>query len=213
MYRSLPKQSFRRSNHRLRSGDSLEECGRKFSKSLQAIFEPDIARLQHDHVRQGKHFVELDRSQSICSSPSSTNRTQPLIIPTEDLIMVCNKCQKALKQTELATPGVKRKSDLYYESPASKSSKDKSTASATLGKTGIGKVHQASPSRLIRSTKADNRNNRASSSAKPPRTPMPHTRARARPASQRPMRAGSCARDAHTRPTVCSDCDVLIREL
>ena len=56
--------------------------------------------------------------------------------------MVCNKCQKALKQTELATPSVKRKSDLYYESPASKSGKDKTKTSATLGKTGIGKVRQ-----------------------------------------------------------------------
>ncbi|MCJ1357216.1 MAG: hypothetical protein MMC33_007212 [Icmadophila ericetorum] len=52
--------------------------------------------------------------------------------------MVCAKCQKLLAKTELATPGVKRKSEMYYGSPAS-SSTDKSKTSATLGKTGIGK--------------------------------------------------------------------------
>ncbi|ROW17710.1 hypothetical protein VPNG_00918 [Cytospora leucostoma] len=48
--------------------------------------------------------------------------------------MVCSKCQKLSKGTSLATPGVKKKSDMYYGSPASSSSK-----SATLGQTGIGK--------------------------------------------------------------------------
>ncbi|OJJ97222.1 hypothetical protein ASPACDRAFT_80706 [Aspergillus aculeatus ATCC 16872] len=56
--------------------------------------------------------------------------------------MVCAKCQKKLKQTELATPGVKRKSEMYYGSPstsgsASSSHTDKSKP--TLGNTGIGK--------------------------------------------------------------------------
>ncbi|PYH45617.1 cysteine-rich PDZ-binding protein [Aspergillus saccharolyticus JOP 1030-1] len=59
--------------------------------------------------------------------------------------MVCAKCQKKLKQTELATPGVKRKSEMYYGSPStslggggsSSSSNDKSKA--TLGNTGVGK--------------------------------------------------------------------------
>ncbi|PYI18127.1 hypothetical protein BO86DRAFT_328102 [Aspergillus japonicus CBS 114.51] len=61
--------------------------------------------------------------------------------------MVCAKCQKKLKQTELATPGVKRKSEMYYGSPSSSlgsgssstgtSSADKSKP--TLGNTGIGK--------------------------------------------------------------------------
>ncbi|KZF21528.1 cript family protein [Xylona heveae TC161] len=53
--------------------------------------------------------------------------------------MVCSKCQK-LQKTELATPGVKRKSEMYYGSPAtsSASSRDKSS-SATLGSNGIGK--------------------------------------------------------------------------
>ncbi|KAI9375619.1 PDZ-binding protein [Aspergillus egyptiacus] len=32
--------------------------------------------------------------------------------------MVCAKCQKKLKATELATPGVKRKSEMYYGSPS-----------------------------------------------------------------------------------------------
>ncbi|BCR96841.1 cysteine-rich PDZ-binding protein [Aspergillus luchuensis] len=68
--------------------------------------------------------------------------------------MVCAKCQKKLKQTELATPGVKRKTEMYYGSPAttlggSSSSSSGSGAgagaaggkakSSTLGSTGIGK--------------------------------------------------------------------------
>ncbi|KAL2829144.1 PDZ-binding protein [Aspergillus cavernicola] len=32
--------------------------------------------------------------------------------------MVCAKCQKKLKQTELATPSVKRKNEMYYGSPS-----------------------------------------------------------------------------------------------
>lgn len=56
--------------------------------------------------------------------------------------MVCAKCQKLQKKTELATPGVKRRNEMYYGSPASSttSAGDKSRTSATLGTTGIGKV-------------------------------------------------------------------------
>ena len=56
--------------------------------------------------------------------------------------MVCSKCQKLVKKTELATPGVKRKNDLYYGSPAASSTAagDKTKPSATLGANGIGKV-------------------------------------------------------------------------
>lgn len=55
--------------------------------------------------------------------------------------MVCAKCQKISKKTELATPAVKRKNDMYYGSPASSaaSGSGKSKTSATLGNTGIGK--------------------------------------------------------------------------
>ncbi|KAF9892427.1 hypothetical protein FE257_001535 [Aspergillus nanangensis] len=59
--------------------------------------------------------------------------------------MVCSKCQKKLKSTELATPGVKRKNEMYYGSPSTSlggggsgvDSKGKSKP--TLGSTGIGK--------------------------------------------------------------------------
>lgn len=57
--------------------------------------------------------------------------------------MVCTKCQKKLKSTELATPGVKRKNDMYYGSPSTTlggSSAAKGTSKSTLGNTGIGKV-------------------------------------------------------------------------
>ncbi|MCJ1248017.1 hypothetical protein MMC30_005232 [Trapelia coarctata] len=56
--------------------------------------------------------------------------------------MVCAKCQKIQAKTELATPGVKRKNDIYYGSPtasAGGSGSGKSKTSATLGNTGIGK--------------------------------------------------------------------------
>ncbi|KAL2851590.1 PDZ-binding protein [Aspergillus pseudoustus] len=54
--------------------------------------------------------------------------------------MVCSKCQKKLKQTELATPGVKRKSEMYYGSPSTtlggggSGAGGAGTATATAGK-------------------------------------------------------------------------------
>ncbi|KAL5360125.1 PDZ-binding protein, partial [Aspergillus floccosus] len=54
--------------------------------------------------------------------------------------MVCAKCQKKLKSTELATPGVKRKSEMYYGSPAtSGGGAGGESKKSTLGNTGIGK--------------------------------------------------------------------------
>ncbi|KAK4457191.1 microtubule-associated protein CRIPT-domain-containing protein [Cladorrhinum samala] len=53
--------------------------------------------------------------------------------------MVCGKCQK-LTKTTLATPGVKKKSEMYLGSPASSSASTSSKGkSATLGQTGISK--------------------------------------------------------------------------
>ena len=54
--------------------------------------------------------------------------------------MVCTKCQKLEKQTELATPGVNKKNEIYYGSPALSAATKQSKPSATLGNTGIGKV-------------------------------------------------------------------------
>ncbi|KAL2128065.1 hypothetical protein VTI74DRAFT_9769 [Chaetomium olivicolor] len=51
--------------------------------------------------------------------------------------MVCGKCQKK-NTTTLATPGVKKKSEMYYGSPASSSASGEKK-SATLGQTGISK--------------------------------------------------------------------------
>jgi hypothetical protein len=53
--------------------------------------------------------------------------------------MVCAKCQKLTKSTTLATPEVKKKSEIYYGSPAT-TSKASGSKSATVGQTGIGKV-------------------------------------------------------------------------
>ena len=54
--------------------------------------------------------------------------------------MVCSKCQKKLKSTELATPGVKRKSEMYHGSPAATVGGGDSKGKATLGSTGVSKV-------------------------------------------------------------------------
>lgn len=58
--------------------------------------------------------------------------------------MVCAKCQKLSKGTTLATPDVKKKSEMYYGSSAGtgSSSKGAGTKSATLGQNGIGKVRR-----------------------------------------------------------------------
>jgi hypothetical protein len=53
--------------------------------------------------------------------------------------MVCNKCQKLIKGTSLATPEVKKKSELYYGSLASTKGAGASK-STTLGQTGVVKV-------------------------------------------------------------------------
>jgi cysteine-rich PDZ-binding protein len=37
--------------------------------------------------------------------------------------MVCSKCQKTLKKTELATPVVKHKNEIYLGSPTAEKSK------------------------------------------------------------------------------------------
>lgn len=58
--------------------------------------------------------------------------------------MVCAKCQKLVKNTKLATPDVKKKSEMYYGSSAGSAS-TRSTgggakAGATLGSNGVSKV-------------------------------------------------------------------------
>ncbi|KEZ44810.1 hypothetical protein SAPIO_CDS2923 [Scedosporium apiospermum] len=52
--------------------------------------------------------------------------------------MVCSKCQKLTKGTTLATPEVKKKSEMYYGSPAS-SSKGADKKSVTLANAGVTK--------------------------------------------------------------------------
>lgn len=52
--------------------------------------------------------------------------------------MVCAKCQRTLQKTTLATPGVKRKNEMYYGSPAGDRTRSE-PKSATLGASGIGK--------------------------------------------------------------------------
>ena len=87
--------------------------------------------------------------------------------------MVCSKCQKSQKRTELATPSVKRKSDMYFGSPASS---DKSKSSATSNSAGIGKVGYAQlcvP--ILSGSRTDILLHRANSSAKVQRIPTPLT--------------------------------------
>jgi len=56
--------------------------------------------------------------------------------------MVCAKCAKLQSQTQLATPGVKRKNDIYLGSPTAATSV-KGKPSATLGNTGVTKVRSS----------------------------------------------------------------------
>ena len=53
--------------------------------------------------------------------------------------MVCAKCQKTRKRTALATPGVKRKNEMYLGSPTADQGKSGSSSSAAAGPSGIGK--------------------------------------------------------------------------
>jgi hypothetical protein len=53
--------------------------------------------------------------------------------------MVCAKCERLAKSTTLATPGVKKKSEMYYGSPATSKGGDKKTPT-TLGNNGVGKA-------------------------------------------------------------------------
>ena len=62
--------------------------------------------------------------------------------------MVCAKCSK-LSKTTLATPGVKKKSEMYYGSAASSSpSSAGDKKSATLGQSGVSKASISLPPRL-----------------------------------------------------------------
>ena len=56
--------------------------------------------------------------------------------------MVCAKCQKLQKSTQLATPSVKRKNELYHTPQASSSNavSRKTDGSSTLGNTRVTKV-------------------------------------------------------------------------
>ena|SRR2546423_4312653 len=49
--------------------------------------------------------------------------------------MVCAKCQKTIQQTTLATPGVKRKNEMYYGSPGG--DKSNPTLSGGISKAGF----------------------------------------------------------------------------
>ncbi|KAI9785113.1 MAG: hypothetical protein M1816_000524 [Peltula sp. TS41687] len=53
--------------------------------------------------------------------------------------MVCSKCQKVLKATELATPNVKRKSEMYYGSTSTSTSTSTSNSTSTSKPNGISK--------------------------------------------------------------------------
>jgi hypothetical protein len=58
----------------------------------------------------------------------------------EAIVMVCAKCQRLAKSTTtLATPAVKKRSEIYYGSPASSSRPDGVRRPATLGQTGVTK--------------------------------------------------------------------------
>ena len=65
--------------------------------------------------------------------------------------MVCSKCAKLVTGTSLATPGVKKKNDMYYGSSASSSAGSGAKKSATLGQNGIGKASLRCPCNILSS--------------------------------------------------------------
>jgi hypothetical protein len=117
--------------------------------------------------------------------------------------MVCAKCQKLSKSTALATPGVKKKNDMYYGSPAGSISKsgDKTKTSATLGQNGIGKVscHEYSKCELGWFA---NFLNRVNCYPRPPKIHTQHIPAPVQHARPRLTRGARTARSVHTRQMV-----------
>ena len=114
--------------------------------------------------------------------------------------MVCAKCQKLSKSTTLATPAVKKQSEMYYGSPAGSSkSGDKTKTSATLGNNGIGKVRFT----IYRVLSIANSSQRVNYYQKQLEIHTPHTPALARPAKQKLTPGAPIVRNAHTKQMVC----------
>ncbi len=114
--------------------------------------------------------------------------------------MVCAKCQKISKTTTLATPGVKKKNDMYYGSPAgSLNSGDKAKTSATLGQNGIGKASFISVARLCSST---NYIQRASCYRKQQEIHTLHTLAHVLPVKPKLIKVELTATNAHSQQMV-----------
>lgn len=74
------------------------------------------------------------------STSKTRIRVRALVARPSVAIMVCAKCQKLSKGTTLATPEVKKKSEMYYGSPASSSKAAGANKSTTLAQSGIGKA-------------------------------------------------------------------------
>lgn len=82
-------------------------------------------------------FRHRQRAQAEVDPPFSSDKEK----------MVCSKCQKKVAKTELVTPAVKKKSEMYYGSHLGSSAGgggtrggDSKKLSATLGNTGVSKV-------------------------------------------------------------------------
>lgn len=89
----------------------------------------------HEAGQLGQYRADIDDHQVKARIDSDHQAEGERAIQT---LMVCAKCQRLLKATELATPGVKRKSEMYYGSHATVA--DKRKPSATQGNSGISKV-------------------------------------------------------------------------
>jgi hypothetical protein len=119
--------------------------------------------------------------------------------------MVCSKCQKLTKSTALATPGVKKKNDMYYGSPAGNTSRsgDKTKTSATLGNNGVGKVcNYAQLHSLVRIRECTDLNLRANFYPKPLEIPTQHTRAHAPLVRRKSIKDGHIAKNVPIKPMV-----------
>ena len=96
-----------------------------------ALFLVSATRIRFPEIKS------MIRGTTITSSPRPLYR---IYTCPSAAAMPCAKCAAKSKGTTLATPGVKKKNELYHGSVASSSNK-----SATLGNTGIGKSKSKNP--------------------------------------------------------------------
>jgi cysteine-rich PDZ-binding protein len=122
---------------------SISECSTwKWTRSWRGHLRdfgpppPELPPTRHGlgniSASAAEHFVRcalsIGSKQHIGSDQFSLS-----ICRRKTLNMVCSKCQKVLKKTELATPGVKRKNEIYPGSPTAEKSETRTNGISKVG--------------------------------------------------------------------------------